>query len=680
MPNRLLREKSLYLRQHADNPVDWHPWGPEAFKAARRDDKPILVSIGYSACHWCHVMAHECFDDGYIAGLMNRHFICIKVDREERPDLDHIYMEAVQLLTQHGGWPLNVFCLPDGRPFFGGTYFPPEDRGQGRVPWPQLLMRIAEHYRRDKEGLVENADNIIKNLERANTPHRCKETPVPLEAEALRSAAASLCQLHDDEAGGFGTAPKFPSCTLLDFLLEVRRTQPQSCDNSLARRIDDVVVTTLDAMAQGGIFDQIGGGFARYSVDREWRVPHFEKMLYDNGQLISLYTKGWLRYRKPLYRAVVEETIEWMLRDVRAPDGGFYASLDADSDGSEGAFYLWTPAHVAAVLSPADADTFCTAYGITDQGTPPLEGSNPILKERDFDHREGLGLLRARLRTAREQRPSPRKDCKRILAWNSLVIRGLAEAGFFFDRRDWFSIALDTAEWLWNSFRTAGDNRLYTVAYDDGPRFNAYLDDYVFYAEALLTLGSKAAWCTPEGASRCQERAIMLTDVVLTDFKDSRKSGFFFTSHNHEKLAVRKKEWLDNALPSGNAALVHVFTALYALTGDQRYVKELRGLRNAYRGLARRIPNGAAYALSGFTAADAGIAVVKVTTGAKLQCLRDELAQHHWHPLFIQKADDSAQPSSYQLCRDDRCVLLTDSPREIVGALCGNCIEGGAPE
>ena len=665
MPNRLAKEKSLYLQQHAGNPVDWHPWNEEAFESARSEDKPILVSIGYSACHWCHVMAHECFEDPYIAGLMNRHFICVKVDREERPDLDQIYMQSVQAFTHQGGWPLNVFCLPDGRPFFGGTYFPPEDRGHGLVPWPQLLMRIAEYYRKNKESLTENAENIVKILKRSNRPTTCKEKPEPLDRAALRNAAQSLCELHDDAHGGFGTAPKFPSCTLLDFLFEIRRTQTQDSQSPLARRIDQVLVTTLDSMAHGGIFDQIGGGFARYSVDRTWTIPHFEKMLYDNGQLIHVYTKGWLRYRNPLYQSIVEETVDWLLRDMRAPDGTFYASIDADSEGAEGAFYLWTPEQVAAVLGTEDAATFCSAYGISTQAKTPQEAIPPVLKETEFSRRTDLSPLRAKLRNARETRTQPGKDCKQLTAWNSLTIQSLAEAGFYFGRRDWFEAALDAAEALWKHLRKP-DNRLYTVRYDDGPYFNAYLDDYAFYAEALLTLAGKAAWCAPEAAHSCYERAVKLTEVICSDFKDTNRSGFFFTSSHHEKLAVRKKEWLDNALPSGNASLVHIFSKLYALTGDKSYGREFDLLRSAYASLARRLPNGSAYALSGFVDSDAGIALIKAKDTANLDALRDELAQHPWQPLFIQRIDNTTQELDYQLCIGSQCLNPTESPRRLI--------------
>ena len=361
MPNRLTLENSLYLQQHADNPVDWYTWGDDAFKAAESSGKPLLVSIGYSSCHWCHVMAHECFEDEYIASIMNKHFVCVKVDREERPDVDQIYMEAVQMIQQQGGWPLNVFCLPDGRPFFGGTYFPPEDRGQGLIPWPQICMRISDFYKRSRSELVENAEAIEKNILSA-----AQESSVGLEsgeltADHLTEAVLGICGNHDDRYGGFGDAPKFPPSMTLNFLCAIR----PNVDSELAARIDVVTHTTLRAMAHGGIFDQVGGGFARYSVDAHWLIPHFEKMLYDNALLIDAYTRGWLDTREPLYAAVVEETIDWLEREMSAPEGAFYAALDADSEGKEGVYYVWTPEEVDTVLGLSVARDLRASYNIT---------------------------------------------------------------------------------------------------------------------------------------------------------------------------------------------------------------------------------------------------------------------------------------------------------------------------
>jgi uncharacterized protein YyaL (SSP411 family) len=384
MPNQLHLQKSLYLRQHADNPVDWLPWGAEAFARAKKEDKPILVSIGYAACHWCHVMAHESFEDESIAKLMNTHFVCIKVDREEHPEVDSVYMEAVQMMNGQGGWPLNVFCLPDGRPFAGGTYFPPDEtRGHALVPWPQLLMRVADYFQRQREDLTENATAVLGNLRAGNAPH--KATGEALHPEDVLKAAAKLLASQDKDYGGFGSEPKFPPAMALDFLLVLRGTAAvEEGDTALGREIDQCINRTLTAMAHGGIYDQFGGGFSRYSVDRHWLIPHFEKMLYDNALLIGCYSRGWQRYNKPLYKAVVEETLDWLQRELQLPDGSFAAALDADAKGGEGSTYTWTPEEVEQVIGKEAAAQICEAYGISETGNFEATGRcQPALLEPD---------------------------------------------------------------------------------------------------------------------------------------------------------------------------------------------------------------------------------------------------------------------------------------------------------
>ena len=361
--NGLGQESSLYLRQHAEQPVNWHAWGDAAFAEARERDVPLLVSIGYSACHWCHVMAHECFDDGYIAGLMNEHFVCVKVDREERPDVDQVYMEAVQMIQQQGGWPLNVFCLPDGRPFFGGTYFPPKDRGNGLVPWPQLLMRISDFYKRSRGELVENAEAIEKNILQGTRAGAAGGGFAEWSGDLLPEAAQGILGNHDHQYGGFGQAPKFPQSMCLHFLMAVRGLP--GVDAELLKRLDGACGTTLRAMAHGGLYDQFGGGFARYSVDAHWLIPHFEKMLYDNALLLQSYTRGWQQTKEGLYAAVVEETVGWLEREMLADCGGFYSALDADTDGEEGLFYVWDPESVDAAVGPVAGRRVRAAYHIT---------------------------------------------------------------------------------------------------------------------------------------------------------------------------------------------------------------------------------------------------------------------------------------------------------------------------
>jgi uncharacterized protein YyaL (SSP411 family) len=708
--NRLAKEPSLYLRQHAENPVDWHPWGEEAWAKARAEDKPVLVSIGYSACHWCHVMAHECFEDAYIADLMNRHFVCIKVDREERPDVDQIYMEAVQMITQHGGWPLNAFCLPDGRPFFGGTYFPPTDNDRGIVPWPQLLMRVADFYGKQKAELMENAHNIVHNLQHANTPQGASGQP--LANRALLQAAQNIAARHDETWGGFGGAPKFPPAMALDFLLAVRGTAAADRNPALAKQLDTAANTTARAMAHGGIFDQFGGGFCRYSVDARWLIPHFEKMLYDNGLLLDIYAKLFRRYGNPLYAAVCEETVGWLTREMRHPQGVFYAALDADTDGHEGATYVWTPEQVREALGEKDAAAACLAYGISPGGNFEHGLSNPALAEEDFGKRQALAPARAKLLAARAQRKQPARDEKIVLAWNALVIRGLAEAAWALGRKEWFTLARQAADWLWENLRKEKQGtgskerraRLQPVYYwgnsnDEtrmtkkageeseeksgevaaGPRGEGFLDDYAFLAEALLALAAYADWAEPPAFAKASAgkglsavyvaRARALVETVRAHFRDAMETGFFFTADDHEALAVRKKEWWDNALPSGHGALAHVFALLHALTGEAEYAAELTELKKAYAGLAERAPMGVPHALAAFTWDAMGVAVIKVKGPCDWEALRAALAARPYRPVLLVATDDAAQPEGMQLCVGTQCQEATGEAKALAEML-----------
>ncbi len=664
MPNRLANADSLYLRQHADNPVDWYPWGEEAFRKAAAEDKPVLVSIGYSACHWCHVMAHESFEDPYIARLMNTHFVCVKVDREERPDIDRIYMEAVQMLNGHGGWPLNVFCLPDGRPFAGGTYFPPDERrGHAIIPWPQLLMRIADFYRRQRADLEENARAIIGNLQAANLPYRA--TGEPLATGDLLTAAGRLLDAHDAEFGGFGGPPKFPPSMTLDFLLAMRASATvETRYPQTAQAIDAAVNTTLTAMAHGGIFDQFGGGFCRYSVDRHWLIPHFEKMLYDNALLLDIYAKAWQRHPKPLYRHVIAETVGWLQREMRAPEGAYCAALDADTAGEEGRTYLWTPQEVAAVLGAEEGGRLCAAYGITEEGNFEHSGrSNPALLEGDPAVRDALAPARARLLAARNRRPQPARDEKCLTAWNALLVRGLARAAFACGEPVWLEEACTIAEWIWRTMRREGD-RLFSVSYAGRPRENGLLDDYAFSAEAFLALAAVVEWRRPGTAALWIDRAGALTRVVLDRFQDPDGLGCFFTSDDHAMLVHRKKEWFDNAIPAGNSSLLHVFAALEALTGDARWGQAIERLKTAYPGIVAGAPAAVGHALSAIVWRSIGIATVKARPGTDLEPLRAALAARPWRPVFLLQAGPD-QAAAFQLCVGSTCLAPTDSPEEV---------------
>jgi uncharacterized protein YyaL (SSP411 family) len=668
--NRLAQEQSLYLKQHAANPVHWWPWGAEAFAAAQAQGKPVLVSVGYSSCHWCHVMARESFEQPYIAELMNQHFICIKVDREERPEVDKLMMDAVQMINGHGGWPLNCFCLPDGRPFFGGTYFPPEDRGQGQVPWPQLLMRVSDFFHRNKDELAANADAIAQNLTHlTRAPDADGSSPQPAD---LLAAAKRLCEQHDDTYGGFGGAPKFPSPPTVDFLLAIRGTAAVEQDRALATRLDAVLTVTLGGMARGGLFDQIGGGFHRYCVDRDWTVPHFEKMLYDNAQLLGTYAEAWARYRDPLYARICEETIGWLQREMRLPNGLYASALDADTHHEEGTTYVWKPAEIVALLGE-EALPFAAAYGLTDQGN--FEGANiPKLRAKTGE-RDRLAGARAMLLAARNLRPQPERDDKALLGWNALLIRALAKAAWIFGRKDWFELAADIEATAWRLFAEAGASpTLRAVAHGDQASLTGNLTDYAWFAQAELTLAAYASWGLPGESPRFATRARALMQATADRFTDPHAVGFFFAPAGRADLSVRQKDWFDNAVPAGNSAMVHACAEAYTLTGEDRWRQTLEDLSQAYGGMARNVPNGVAHALEGLTRYALGHAVLKHAPTANLAALQAALggqvntsahARPH-RPLLLVA---SPETHSFQLCVGTTCLPPTDNVDEIAAAL-----------
>lgn len=668
MQNRLSTENSLYLKQHAENPVDWYPWGDAALAAAEESDKPLLVSIGYSACHWCHVMAHECFEDMYIAKLMNQHFICVKVDREERPDVDQVYMEAVQMIQHSGGWPLNVFCLPDGRPFFGGTYFPPEDRGNGLIPWPQLLMRIADFYKRSREELEENADAIQKNI-LATTMTTSGDGTREAWKTLLVDAAKGICGNHDDQYGGFGNAPKFPPSMSLNFLGVLQNSRFLEDEPELRKRIQTVIHQTLRAMAHGGLFDQFGGGFARYSVDRHWLIPHFEKMLYDNALLLDAYTRGWLDNKDPLYAAVVEETIEWLEREMSAEGGGFYAALDADSDGEEGQYYVWTPEEIESVLeSKEDTQAICQAYNITEKGNFEQGTSNPALVDSDIETRNRLAPARRKLLSYRESnRVRPGKDTKLSTAWNCLLIRALADAGFYFGRPEWLERARKAADFIWDKVAGGKDDefRLKSVFYENtGAQVDGFLHDYALAAEAFLSIAAKIDWLDVGASITYQKRAETCIKSALCQFHDSNAGGYFFTANDVNTPLVRRKEWFDNATPSGNAALLHALSGLYALSGEASLDEEICSLLPAFTDHAKKIASGISHTLESIATNFSGIVVIKARTKASIKALRSELENHSWRRIFVYVSPEK-QSSNFQVCIDSSCFLSTDNIVEV---------------
>ncbi len=581
--NALAGETSPYLLQHADNPVDWYPWGPEALAKAARENKPILLSIGYSACHWCHVMAHESFEDPDTAAVMNEGFVNIKVDREERPDLDKIYQTAQYLLTQNqGGWPLTMFLTPDDRiPFLGGTYFPPEPR-HGLPSFRDLLQRVRTAYAEREGDIRAQNTEVIAALTQLQA-----HAAVPgdhLDDTPLAAAREQAARAFDNRLGGFGRAPKFPHPTSLERLLRDHARSDGTDEHAL-----HMATFTLQRMADGGLYDQLGGGFYRYSTDNQWMIPHFEKMLYDNGPLLALYAEAWQITGNARFATVVDETIAWVTREMTAPTGGFYSSLDADSEGVEGRFYAWQSDEIERIIGAEAYAPFARRFGLTRE--PNFDRNYHlhvvaqyheianVLGGDPAEHETRVETARRQLFAARAQRVRPGLDDKILTSWNALMIKGLAIAGEIFDRSD----AIDAAqraidfirEQLWR------DGRLLATCKDGHAHLGAYLDDYAFLLDALLH-ALAARWRNED-----LEFAIALAECLLTHFEDHEAGGFFFTAHDHETLILRTKPFADDALPAGNGVAATALARLGHLLGEMRYLDaSARTVRAAWEAIS----------------------------------------------------------------------------------------------
>jgi uncharacterized protein YyaL (SSP411 family) len=582
--NRLARETSPYLLQHRHNPVDWYPWSPEAFERARADDKPLLLSVGYSACHWCHVMERESFENEEIAALMNRLFVNIKVDREERPDVDQIYMQAVQSMTGHGGWPMTVFLTPEGVPFYGGTYFPPVDR-HGMAGFPRLLQGVAETYRSRRGEVVEAGKQLLGQMQQGE---RLRSSATLLTDGTLFSAYQALSGEFDAREGGMGRAPKFPQPMNWEFLLRFWKRTGNARALEMAR-------LTLTKMARGGMYDQLGGGFHRYSVDGEWLVPHFEKMLYDNGQLASLYLHGWLAMGDPEYRRVCEETLDYILREMTHASGGFFSAQDADAEGVEGKFFVWTPEEIAAVLGDAEMTRAALAYWGVDKG-PNFEGQSILSVPREpSEVAAELGIpetrlaeliagARARLYVARDKRVHPGLDDKVLASWNGLALAAFAEAGRVLGRADYVAASVKNADLLITQMQDG--ERLLRSWKDGRARIKGYLEDYAMVGVGLLAVYEATfdrRWL--DASRRLAEQALAL-------FWDPREEIFFDTGTDQEALVVRPRNLFDNAVPCGTSVSIEWLLRLAVLFGDERYealaLKALRPLAD----LMTRYPSG----------------------------------------------------------------------------------------
>ncbi|MEX1008351.1 MAG: thioredoxin domain-containing protein [Acidimicrobiia bacterium] len=664
--NRLAAETSLYLRQHAENPVDWYPWGEDAFERARSEDKPILLSVGYSSCHWCHVMAHESFEDPEIAARMNERFVNVKVDREERPDVDAVYMQAVQAMTGHGGWPMTVFLDPDGRPFFGGTYFPSVDR-PGMPGFVRIMDAVTDAWRERRSDLLEQAGTLHDAIARsAEVPSR---DAGDVSADVLRVAVSAIHAQFDPRFGGFGSAPKFPQAMTLTFLLA------QAVRDPSAETLETITVS-LDSMGAGGMYDQVGGGFHRYSVDAYWLVPHFEKMLYDQALLARAYLHGWLVVGLPRYRRVVEEIVEYVLRDLHHPDGGFFSAEDADSEGVEGKFYCWSLEELETVCG-ADTPEVVRYFGVTAGGNfedPHTGFRGNILHVVDREEEPPDAVTRAlpRLLAARGSHVRPGLDDKVLLGWNALFLRALAEAAFSLDRPDWMDVARTNARFLLRELRR-DDGRLLRSWQGGRAHLLAYAEDYAALLEALLTLAEvdNVAWLAD---------ARVVADDLLRLFGDEEQGGVFTTAIDAESLIVRPKDYQDNATPSENSLAANGLLRLAAFTGVPEYEARASEWIRTLAPLLGEHPTAFAYLLGAFermVTPPIEVAIVGAAGDAQTEQLLGELRRRlipasvqvtaepgtgaHLTPLLADRAPNDGRATAF-VCEHYVCRLPTTDP------------------
>ncbi len=641
MPNRLINETSPYLLQHAHNPVDWYPWGDEALRRAVAEDKPILLSVGYSACHWCHVMERESFEDPAISALMNERFVNIKVDREERPDIDSIYMTAVQAISGHGGWPMTVFLTPNGKPFYGGTYFPPEDRG-GMPSFPRILAAIADAYTERRGDILQTTEQLLERMRRMSG-NIAEPQVEPLTADIMRQSAQAIASDFDERHGGIGMQPKFPQPMTYEFLLRhyLRTEDPNALD---------MVELTLDRMALGGIYDQIGGGFHRYSTDAFWLVPHFEKMLYDNALLARLYLHAYQVTGKPLYRRIVEETLDYVLREMTSPDGGFYSAQDADSEGVEGKFFIWLPQEITAALGDDDGEIVNRYYGVTPYGN--FEGRNilrvamdaaNLARDEGMDAAEFGALIRrakSRLLAERTKRIAPALDDKTLTAWNGLMLAAFAEAAAVLNRTDYADAAKRNAAFLMTNMFHNG--RLLRTYKDGEAKLNGYLEDYAFLIDGLLALHEL------DFNRSTLDTAIALDDAMVDLFWEETSGQFYDTGTDHEQLVMRPRDITDNAIPCGSSMAVSVLLRLAVIKGDTRLAQIASTALRSMRSLMMRFPSAAGHwlgALDFYLSQPKEVVIVGSPADAATRDLASEVFRQYIPNRILLGSDGTAEPS-----------------------------------
>ena len=649
--NHLINETSPYLLQHAHNPVDWFPWGEVALATARREQKPILLSIGYSACHWCHVMEHESFENEAIARLMNDNFVNIKVDREERPDLDQIYMSAVQMMTHRGGWPMTVFLTPDCVPFYAGTYFPPEDR-YNMPGFPRVLISVADAFRERPEDIQQTAASVLSELKRSATGPESNEL---LSTELLDAAYRGLIKNYDATHGGFGGAPKFPPAMSLEFLLHTfYRTGNQ--------QTLEIVQHTCRKMAEGGIYDQLGGGFHRYATDARWLVPHFEKMLYDNALLARLYLHCYQVSGDEAARVVAEGILDYVVREMTDDAGGFYSTQDADSEGVEGKFFVWSKDEIKELIGERDASLFAAYYNVTNAGN--FEGENILNVTRDLQEvaaaenvtvdqlSEALAKARAILFAARERRIKPARDEKILTAWNGLMLAGFAEAAAVLNRTDYLEVASKNAQFVLDNLR---QDRLLLRTYKDGhAKLNAYLEDYAFFIDGLVTLFETS------GELNWLSEAQSLTATMIDEFWDDEEGGFFYTGRSHEDLIVRAKDFFDNATPSGNSVAAEILLRIGLLTDNSDHQRRATTILRLMASMVQRYPSGFGRLLCAFDfylGTPKEIALIGAAGSPETQELRGEI----WRGYLPNKVVAQSPPGDSKAA--DLVPLLRDRPQ-----------------